>query len=352
RDRAENCPHAMSASATHDTKRGEDARARLNVLSEIPREWRTRVKVWQLMNQDKKTSVKGRMFPDKNDEYFLYQSVIGGYPFAESERDGFIGRLKEYMIKAVREAKRHTAWISPDEPYETACLDFIDRIFDERKNRAFVKDFCGFQRKIADYGIYNSLAQTVLKLTAPGVPDFYQGTEDWDLSFVDPDNRRPVDFPLRSARLEEAGRRVEEDLDAWLRELLDTKVDGRIKQFVIWRILQFRKTNDILFREGMYVPLKVAGRLAEHALAFARQRGDQCCVVVVPRFLTGLVNSTRTPIGKVWSGTDILLPRALRHANWRQIISGKALGVVTKSLVLEDVFREFPVAVIEGRLES
>lgn len=346
RRRAADWPHAMTASATHDTKRGEDQRARLNVLSEIPREWRARLKTWRLMNQDKKTGRRDRAMPDKNDEYFLYQALLGGWPLEQAGEEQLKPRLKEYMIKAVREAKRHTAWISPDDKYEQACLDFIDGILDPRRSRDFLKDFRVFQKKVAGYGIYNSLAQTVLKLTVPGVPDFYQGAEGWDFSYVDPDNRRPVDFEQRKARLEESGVRFKEDPLGWCAELLKDRSDGRIKQFVIERLLALRNQETALFSEGDYQPLKVAGRCAAHAVAFARRHGDTVCVVVVPRLLAGLVNEGRPPLGKIWGGTDVLLPGALRRRDWRDAITGRVVGRAEKSLALSDVFKSLPLVVL------
>ncbi|MCB9720220.1 MAG: malto-oligosyltrehalose synthase [Candidatus Omnitrophica bacterium] len=347
--RAAEWPRAMTATATHDTKRGEDQRARLNVLSEIPREWRARLKTWRLMNQDKKTGRKDRAMPDKNDEYFLYQALLGGWPLDHAQEEDMAPRLKEYMIKAVREAKRHTAWISPDEKYERACLDFIDGMLDPRRSREFLNDFRGFHKRVAGYGIYNSLAQTVLKLTVPGVPDFYQGTEGWDFSYVDPDNRRPVDFPQRLARLEESRERMKADAAGWCAELLKTRADGRLKQFMIERLLLFRNDAPALFSEGAYLPLKVAGRHAAHAVAFARRHGDAVCVVAVPRLLTALSKDTRPPLGKIWQGTEVLLPGVMRRREWSDRISGRILGRMENSLPLTEIFAKLPVAVL--RLE-
>lgn len=346
RRRSADWPHAMTATATHDTKRGEDQRARLNVLSEIPREWRTRLKSWQLMNQDKRTGTGSRAMPDRNDEYFLYQALLGGWPLDPADEDGFAQRVKEYMIKAVREAKRHTAWISPDDTYESACLAFIDAILDKGRSREFLKDFRAFQEKVSAYGIYNSLAQTVLKLTVPGIPDLYQGTEGWDFSYVDPDNRRPVDFEQLQQRQQEAQRRMQDDAAGWCGEVLAARADGRIKQFVIERLLRLREREPALFREGDYMPIKAAGRQAAHVVAFARRHNDSVCVIVVPRLLTALAADGQPPLGDVWRGTELLLPRRMRGRDWRDEISGGTLGRPDNTLALPEVFRVLPVAVL------
>ena len=209
--RASVWPYSLSATATHDTKRGEDARARINVLSEIPAEWERKVKLWSKMNKAKKPMVGNINVPDRNDEYFLYQTILGAFPFDESEKADFTRRLKAYIIKAIREAKVHTAWIEPDTEYENAFTSFIEEILEPSEQNPFLKDFLLFHRKIAFYGIFNSLSQTLIKITSPGVPDFYQGTELWDFNFVDPDNRRPVDFEKRKELLKELLREVISD---------------------------------------------------------------------------------------------------------------------------------------------
>lgn len=196
-------PHTMNATATHDAKRGEDVRARINVLSEIPEEWEKNLKIWGKLNRSKKRILNGKPIPDRNDEYFLYQALIGAWPFGEREQAAFVERMKRYLIKAVREAKVHTAWLKPDTNYEAARLAFLDALLQPAEQNQFLKEFLPFQRKVAFYGIFNSLAQTLLKIMAPGVPDFYQGAELWDLSLVDPDNRRPVDFGERNRFLAE-----------------------------------------------------------------------------------------------------------------------------------------------------
>ena len=197
--RARNWPHAMSATSTHDSKRGEDVRARLNVLSEIPDRWRQAVTRWAKMNEPHKQMAGDILAPHRNDEYLLYQTLVGTLPFDVETQDfaSLRQRIKDYMIKAVREAKTYSNWVEPNEAYEGACLQFVDKILDRSPENRFWPDFLAFQKEISEYGIYNSLSQTVLKITCPGVPDFYQGAELWDLNLVDPDNRRPVDFERR-----------------------------------------------------------------------------------------------------------------------------------------------------------
>ena len=210
--RAKSWPHTMNTTSTHDTKRSEDLRARLNVISEIPDEWEAQVRTWMALNRDKKTETDGRIIPDGNDEYFLYQNLIGSYPFYQAEYPEFVERVKQFAIKAVREAKVHTAWLRPDSVYEDGFLAFIDKILNASENNQFLQEFKTFQQKIAFYGMFNSLSQTLIKITSPGLPDFYQGTELWDLSLVDPDNRRPVDYKKRIKFLEEIKSRSQEDI--------------------------------------------------------------------------------------------------------------------------------------------
>src|SRR6185436_7665504 len=187
--RQRNWPHALSTLSTHDSKRGEDARARINVLSEIPGPWKSAVAKWRAVNRRLKTEIHGTFAPEPNVEYLLYQTLLGALPVDSEPDDAFRARIAAYLVKALREAKVHTNWQSPDEGYEKAVLRFADAILDQRRGAAFLQSFLPFARRVADLGICNSLAQTLIKITAPGVPDFYQGTELWDLNLVDPHNR-------------------------------------------------------------------------------------------------------------------------------------------------------------------
>jgi (1->4)-alpha-D-glucan 1-alpha-D-glucosylmutase len=292
-------PAALSATSTHDTKRGEDMRARLNVLSEMPDAWKAAVTRWRALNRRFRANLDGVEAPDPNDEYLLYQTLVGAWPFTAESQAAFPERLRKYMVKAMREAKRQTSWINPNEPYEAAVLRFIDDVLDRR--RPFLQAFLPFQSRVAELGVYNSLAQLLVKITAPGVPDFYQGTELWDLSLVDPDNRRPVDYAVRARILQEV-------LQTAPTALLDERADGRVKMCVMIRALRERAALRDLFDHGRYVPLSVEGSHADHLFTFARH-GELTAITCVPRLVAGLCGDRRTPpVGaEIWGDTRILL---------------------------------------------
>lgn len=334
-------PCAMSASATHDTKRGEDARARINVLSEIPDQWIKKVNSWRRLNRAKKIVVGGRPAPDDNDEYFLYQTLLGGFPFSEKELKTFKERLSNYIIKAVREAKVHTAWIQPDESYEKAYLSFIDGILNPLKGTEFLNDFSKFQKLISFYGVFNSLSQTLIKLTAPGVPDFYQGCELWDFSFVDPDNRRPVDFELRKEYLADVQRNADKDQSKLIEELVKHKETGQIKLFLISKLLKLRSSYSGIFMNGSYTPLQVEGKYKENIIAFARHYMNDYIVTVAPRYLTRIVKKDYNPVGAVWKDTRVNLPK---NGEWKDCITQNSYN--RKSFYMKEAFKNFPGAVL------
>ena len=242
-------PHALNATSTHDTKRGEDARARINVLSELPDEWEKHLRTWSRINRPHKTKVRGAEAPDRNDEYSLYQTLIGSYPLDDTN-DGYLARLKAHLIKAVREAKVHTEWLKPDAAYEEAFVNFAAKILAPSDDNHFTAVFLPFVKQIAHCGVFNSLSQTLIKMTAPGVPDIYQGTELWDLSFVDPDNRRPVDFAYRRQLLEQLRDAESKDPSASTQKLLSNWQDGRIKLHLLEKLLNFRRAHQELFVAG------------------------------------------------------------------------------------------------------
>jgi (1->4)-alpha-D-glucan 1-alpha-D-glucosylmutase len=356
-ERAKYWPHAMIATATHDTKRGEDVRARINVLSEVPREWGERVRRWRRLNHRAKSLLDGTETPDRNDEYLLYQTLLGAWPVEDGSvqpSDELLGRVKEYMLKACREAKVNTSWVSPNEAYEGAVVRFIDAILVGPKARAFLEDFLPFQRMISHFGIYNALSQLLLKVCAPGVPDIYQGTELWDLSLVDPDNRRPVDFDRRLRMLRELDGQQQErnrrDI-AW--ELLLAREDGRIKLYTLSRALRFRRSHHELFRDGAYLALEASGAHMAHVCAFERSRSDDAVVVVVPRLLTGLIAGTGSvPLSKaVWEDTRVLLPGTPSGATFCNVFTGEIVETVdaggTAVVEMADVLASFPVALLE-----
>ncbi|MFO7812522.1 MAG: malto-oligosyltrehalose synthase, partial [Pelovirga sp.] len=280
-------PHSLNASTTHDTKRSEDVRSRLNVLSEIPQEWGRQVRNWSRINRSLKSTIKRHKAPDKNDEYFLYQTLVGAFPCENESDPDFLPRIRDYMVKAVREAKVHTAWIKPDEGYEEAVLSFIDKVLAGDEDNAFLREFLPFQRKVAHFGMLNSLTATLIKMTAPGVPDFYQGTEYWDFSLVDPDNRRPIDYARRKSSLRDIRTRSVSDLSGLITDLLTTMEDGRIKQFIIYQVLSFRHRSSLLFQDGDYLPLEVSGPGKEHVIAYARRLNNSYAITVAPRHLAG-----------------------------------------------------------------
>jgi len=344
--RAARWPNTMNTTSTHDTKRGEDLRARLTVLSELPNEWGGKLATWYKLNKNKKENTKVKEIPEKNDEYFLYQTLLAAFPFNEQEQAGFIERIKSYMVKAVREAKVHTAWLKPDEAYENGFTSFIERILTPSEDNRFLTDFIPFQRKIAHYGVLNSLSQTLLKLTCPGVPDFYQGSELWDLNLVDPDNRRPVNYDIRINYLAEIKNCEENNLVAFIRELLASVHDGRIKLYIIYRVLQIRRQYRDLFRSATYLPLNTHGKYKNHVIAFARHNGTHWSVTIVPRFISSLVDVDSIPLAQIWEDTTVEIPE---HAPglWKHVFSGKEIQCnrrVDLSVLLEDC----PVALMIG----
>ncbi|MBW4481700.1 MAG: malto-oligosyltrehalose synthase [Tildeniella torsiva UHER 1998/13D] len=338
-------PHAMNASSTHDTKRSEDVRARLNVLSELPSEWETAVNLWRSLNGSYKTVVRDQVVPDANDEYFLYQTLVGAFPFDDSELPSFSDRVADYVVKAVREAKVHTAWLRPDADYEEGYVAFARAILTPGEKNNFLPEFRKFQQRIADYGIYNSLSQVAIKLALPGVPDVYQGQELWDFSLVDPDNRRPVDYNLRRHWLSELQQWAEGDRPALLKNLLEYRQDGRIKLWVTHRGLAARQAHPELFADGDYQPLFARGDAEEHIVAFARQWGNQWVVAIAPRFLTSRIEPGEYPIGKVWGETTLALPSGVQH--WKNWITNEAVTAADDA-TLADLLATFPVALLIG----
>ena len=343
--RAKSLPHTMNTTSTHDTKRSEDLRARLNVISEIPDEWEAQVRTWMALNRDQKTETNGRIIPDGNDEYFLYQNLIGSYPFDEIKYPEFVERVKKFAIKAVREAKFHTAWLRPDSVYEEGYLAFIDKILNPSENNKFLQEFRKFKQKIAFYGIFNSLSQTLIKITSPGLPDFYQGTELWDFSLVDPDNRRPVDYQKRIEFIQEIKSRSQKDILSLIEDLKQTPKDGRIKLFLITQGLAIRKQYLEVYQQGTYIPLEVTGDYGEHILAFGRTYGQTITITVVPRFLTSLVEPKQFPLGKnIWQDTAIKLPEDWT-TDWKETITNQSVKG-DNLLKIGDILTVFPVALL------
>jgi len=356
RHRGLSWPLTMNATATHDTKRGEDLRARINVLSEMPREWSVKLRSWAKLNESKKgRRATGAPMPDRNDEYLFYQTLLGVWPAGIDDPSDLVERLKDFAIKAAREAQVNTNWIQPDPEYENACADFIVRVLTESKGGSrFLEDFSIFQKEIAFFGGFNGLSQTLLKIVAPGVPDFYQGSELWDLNLVDPDNRRPVDFQLRERLLAAIESAYATDPVALLVELLDEMrmpiggvPSGRIKLFLIWRALAVRRELHEVFEQGDYRPLAVEGIHAPCVIAFARSFGNRHVIAVAPRFVASFTPDDTVPLGELWGDTCLVLPDLLPH-DWSETLSSRQVHACP-NLPVAELFRHFPGALLTGQ---
>ncbi len=353
--RAERCPHGLSATATHDTKRGEDVRARINVIAEIPREWRRRFSRWQRLNRRHHTVVDGLPVPEGNEELMMYQTLVGAWPID-------VERFTAYVLKAAHEAKLRTSWINPSSRYDAALAAFAEAILDPKRSREFLRDLRAFQATVAHFGAFNSLAQTLIKITAPGVPDFYQGTELWDGTLVDPDNRRPVNFALRQHLLGKlTGEiRASANLAGLARDLAATPGDGRVKLFVTRQALHFRRAHAALFRDGAYHALETDGRYAEHVCAFARTAGDgatpprDVALTVVPRLLARR-GGDGPPLGaEFWADTVVTLPPdagVTAGMRFRNVFTDETVtaedGERGPRLSAHTIFTSFPVALLE-----
>jgi len=352
--RRENWPHEMSTTSTHDTKRSEDVRARINVLAEMPLAWHRYLRRWRQLNRDQKIRLATGEAPDANDEYLLYQTLVGAWPVESPDLPDqtFVRRISEYMRKAMREAKSHTNWANPNEAYERGVRAFIEAVL---QSRDFCESFVPFQRDTAYFGMLNSLSQTLIKLTVPGVPDIYQGTEIWDFSLVDPDNRRPVDYKQRSAALKELKKSAagDECSQRQLCSMTQNMQDGRIKLHTISATLRLRKERPDLFREGEYLPLVVGGDKSRHVLAFARRFENQWLIVAVPRLCAELLESKRhLPCGMdIWRQTKVELPGG-SPLKFHNALTGERVNAAEDTLPLcllaGELFGKFPLALLVG----
>jgi (1->4)-alpha-D-glucan 1-alpha-D-glucosylmutase len=356
-ERQEKWPWAFSTMSTHDTKRSEDVRARLNVLSEIPGEWQECMTRWSKLNDPHKPVLEEGPAPDRNEEYLLYQTLVGVWPLeplADPAYAQFVERIHAYMRKALHEAKVHSSWINPNDDYDAAMQQFIDRILDPAISGEFLADVRAFHKRVNHYGLLNSLGQKVVQLTSPGVVDIYQGNELWDFSLVDPDNRRPVDYAHRQQMLNELRNKTAAargDLRALARALTAQREDGRIKMYVTWRGLLCRREHKGLFTAGTYVPVDPTGAKAEHVVSFLREGQSAAALVAVPRLLTRLLPwLDQAPYGPaIWADTALRLP-AKAGTRWRNIFTGaevvgRALGKDVE-LPMAHVCGDFPVAVL------
>lgn len=377
--------HTLNATSTHDTKRSEDVRTRIDVLSEIGREWRDRVQRWSRWHRRLKTDLEGTEAPSRNSEYLLYQTLVGVWPGAiphGRERAVFIDRIQQYMLKVVREAKVNTSWVSPNDAYETALASFVAGVFAEDRRRTFLHDLNDFAGNVADHGRWNSLSQVVLKVGSPGVPDFFQGTERWTLTLVDPDNRQPVDLTANRQSLDQLLTEMSQTLglatprdavNAWLapaagqsagpgqpdgpgdpthvirflRSLLDTRVDGRIKQFVSLISLRTRRQFADLFATGEYRPLAATGRFAEHVIAYARRQQNRTALVIVPRLSVAVTGfGGPPPLGELWEDTAIELPDSVSSVTFHNCFTRETASWTSTRLLVAEALREFPVALM------
>ncbi len=335
-------PHTMNATSTHDTKRGEDARARLNVLSELPAEWEDCLERWTNLNEPFRRRAGGGLVPGPNDEFLIYQTLLATWPIHEADMPEYPERLRQFVVKAVREAKTRTSWIRSNIEYEEALCGFIADILSEEAK--FLEDFLPFQRRIAFYGAINGLAQVLLKIASPGVPDFYQGSELWNLSMVDPDNRRPVDYTRRMELLDWLNDREAEGVKKLVAELMRDPLQDAIKLYVVRKALLFRRRHPELFSEGEYVPLAATGAGADNVIAFARRQDTKWVLAVAPRWVTQL--GCQPPDWKTceWRNTALERPEGAPAA-WTNVLT----GAVVRSLRLSGILRDFPVALLEGR---
>ncbi len=345
RERRQRWPGALNAGSTHDSKRSEDARARLHVLSEMPDEWVRRVTRWRRMNRRHRRPVAGHgEVPDPSFDLHLYQSIVGVWPLQPSGRAEALSRLQEYAVKAARESKLHTSWLAPDQAYERALRGWLRATLGPANGR-FRRDLEAFVERVALPGAVNSLAAAALRATAPGVPDVYQACELWNLSLVDPDNRRPVDFELRRRLLEEldAGRA---DRAALARELALSWTDGRVKMHVLRELLRLRRAQPQLFAAGAYLPLAATGRRRGNVVAFARRRGRSWAVAVVPRLAARLVRGRSLPTGeRAWPATVVHLPPGAPE-RWTDLFTGEQVAAARGAIRVHKALSILPVAVL------
>ena len=341
-DRQRNWPASLLATSTHDTKRSEDVRARIAAISELSDLWRRSVQRWRAANRRWKTTISDLEAPDSNEEYLLYQTLLGTWPMQPNGQPQltataeYVDRIQAYMAKALHEAKINTSWTQPNEQWDAAMRDFIANILKSSPRTKFLPIFLPVAQEIARLGAINSLTQTLLKLVSPGVPDIYQGNEIWDYSLVDPDNRRPVDYRLRQTMLSGLA-------GAQPNELMATWPDGRIKMFLTQRVLRFRREHGDLFQRGEYLPMYASGTFAECCVSFVRRLDDKWIAVIAPR-LSSRVGFP--PIGELWKDTAIELPEGVSLAQAHDLFTCRPPPVKDRQLRVGDVLSVLPFSVI------
>jgi (1->4)-alpha-D-glucan 1-alpha-D-glucosylmutase len=379
-DRADRWPHTMLATSTHDNKRSEDVRNRIDVLSEMPATWRLALRRWRAMNRlaepvedgfegDLDT---GLYVPSAADEYLLYQTLLGTLPaggLGDDRREAYGERIERYALKAARESKAHTSWVNPDEDYEAELTGFVQRLLGsgeagtDTRDSGFLADLHHFGTTLAWFGALNSLSMVLIKYASPGVPDLYQGNELMDLSLVDPDNRRPVDYAMRSRwldRLEAIAAAPAHGTADAVRELAAEPHDGGAKLWVLWRLLGLRAGQPMLFRDGGYEAVHARGPKERHVVAFARRQGEESLIAVAGRLFVGLATTAESeaaqqaashwlPLGEaVWGDTAVTLPdwAGEEGARWENILTGETLTVRSGGLPMAELFASFPGAVL------
>ena len=361
--RCNHWPHAMLATSTHDSKRSEDVRARINVLTEMADVWQKRIKLWSMQNRSHKLKMDGKSSLSKNDEYGFYQNLLGAWPTVpldEQTRVVFIDRMQENMLKTSRESKLHTSWTNQNVDYEKGLNQFVAAIL-HAGNEPFLNDLSEFAETISWFGLFNSLSQVFLKLVSPGIPDIYQGNEVWRFCLVDPDNRREVDFGRRQAMLSplmEAMNAADGQPKDLHRDMLGHFSDGRAKMYTIMKTLQLRKQLADVFTNGSYLPLQISGEKKEHLCAFVREKGGQLLVVVAPRLFVSLMDGSREwPLGAlVWRDTRIHLRKEWAGIELKNIFDGEGAVIEQTgqgeddlpSLIVGHLLQSWPLALLHG----
>lgn len=360
--RQKSWPHNLVGLSTHDSKRSEDIRARISVISEIPRQWSRHLTYWTRINQSNKTIIDNIYAPSRNDEYLFYQTLLGSWPLAPTntvEFSNFRERIEKYMIKAIKEAKTHTSWLSLDNEYENATRKFIRAALNQSSENAFLEDFIPFQACLTRLGLLSGLSQTLLRLTIPGIPDFYQGTEIWAFNLVDPDNRRLVDYSYRKLMLASMVRTFNPiaDDNFIFNDMLEHIEDGRAKLFLIWKTLTLRRHMPRVFVQGNYLALKIKGKHVEHICAFIRQRHEDMVLVAVSRWFAILATESNSDFPEsasfnplIWEDTWIRLPEMTTNSAYRNALTGHAIEACQQEdglwLNVAELYRDFPVALL------
>ena len=348
--RQKNWPDSINATTTHDTKRSEDTRARIAVLSEIPERWEAALRCWSRSNEEFVYKADTAAVPDRNEEYLFYQTLVGTWPLHEDDWTTLVPRVQDYMIKATREAQVHTRWTRPNEVHESALRDFIAGVLDRRGNAEFCSKFEEFQKFTALYGMMNGLSQALLKITCPGVPDCYQGSELWDLRLVDPDNRGTIDFEKRRELAGFLRKAYESQDDRNIERLIESWKDGMVKMHVLNRALNARTENPDLFLDGEYLPIEVTGQHRDRVVAFARRNFNDWLVSITVRCVAALQAPVVEPEKRrdFWNQTELILPKG-SPVRWTNTLAGSAAGIEGRStgrLNLGEAFEAFPLALL------